>query len=70
VLLNPPIRAGKKVYYPWIGQSREHLLPGGSLWLVVRTSQGARSLRDELRRQFPAVDDVAMDKGYRLYRAR
>jgi 16S rRNA (guanine1207-N2)-methyltransferase len=69
ILLNPPIRAGKKVYYPWLGGSREHLLPGGSLWVVVRKDQGARSLRDELSRHFSRVDDVAMDKGYRLYRA-
>jgi DNA-binding transcriptional MocR family regulator len=70
VLLNPPIRAGKKVFYPWLGGSRAHLQAGGALWVVVRTSQGARSLRDELRRHFPAVEDVAMDKGYRLYCAR
>jgi len=70
VLLNPPIRAGKQVYYPWLGASRENLRPGGSLWVVVRTSQGARSLREELARNFPEVEDVAMDKGYRLYCAR
>ena len=70
ILLNPPIRAGKKVYYPWLAASGEHLLPGGALWVVVRTSQGARSLRAELARHFPEVSDVEMDKGYRLYRAR
>lgn len=70
VLLNPPIRAGKKVYYPWLGGSRQHLLPGGSLWVVVRTNQGARSLRDELSRHYEVVEDVAMDKGYRVYCAR
>ncbi len=70
ILLNPPIRAGKKVYYPWLAASGAHLLPGGVLWVVVRTSQGARSLRAELARHFAEVADVEMDKGYRLYRAR
>ncbi len=69
ILLNPPIRAGKKVYYPWLEGSRQHLRPGGSLWVVVRTNQGARSLREELTRHFAKVEDMAFDRGYRVYRA-
>ena len=67
ILLNPPIRAGKRVYYPWLAASPAHLLPGGQLWVVVRTNQGARSLREELAQRFRTVRDVAMDRGYRLY---
>ncbi len=69
VLLNPPIRAGKKVYYPWLAGSRDHLRTGGSFWVVVRTNQGARSLRDELSRHFAKVEDIALERGYRVYRA-
>lgn len=70
ILLNPPIRAGKRVYYPWLGQAREHLRPEGVLWVVIRTSQGAKSLRAELVRLGAAVTDEAIEGGYRVYGVR
>lgn len=70
ILLNPPIRAGKRVYYPWLRQASEHLAPGGVLWVVIRTSQGAKSLRAELVRLGAEVTDEAVEGGYRVYGAR
>ncbi len=70
ILLNPPIRAGKGVYYPWLHKAKEHLRAGGSLWVVVRTSQGAKSLRRELEASYDDVRDAAIKHGYRVYCAR
>jgi len=70
VLLNPPIRAGKAVYYPWLQGSRRHLEAGGALWVVVRKNQGAASLMAELERHYAAVQETARRSGYRLYCAR
>lgn len=70
ILLNPPIRAGKRTYYPWLLEAREHLEPGGALWVVVRTGQGAKSLRAELVRVGADVEDRAIEGGYRVYCAR
>jgi 16S rRNA (guanine1207-N2)-methyltransferase len=70
ILLNPPIRAGKAVYYPWLHAARDYLRAGGALWVVVRTSQGAKSLRKELEVSYEDVYDAAIKHGYRVYRAR
>ena len=70
VLLNPPIRAGKAAYYPWLAGARARLRPGGALWVVVRTSQGAKSLRRELEAHYSEVRDAAIEHGYRVYCAR
>ncbi len=43
VVTNPPIRAGKQVIYRMFADAREHLKPGGALYLVIRKQQGAES---------------------------
>lgn len=70
ILLNPPIRAGKRVYYPWLEQAAEHLDARGQLWVVIRTGQGAKSLRAELVRVGAEVEDREIEGGYRVYSAR
>lgn len=70
VLLNPPIRAGKQVYYPWLEEAGAHLRPGGALWVVIRTNQGAKSLRRAIEGWYANVAEIAIERGYRIYRAR
>ena len=43
ILTNPPIRAGKQVIYALFAQAKDFLAPGGTLALVIRTQQGAKS---------------------------
>lgn len=69
ILSNPPIRAGKKVIYPWFAQAKQHLQPQGTLWLVVRKQQGAASVVKELQRYYEQVDTVICKKGYCIIRA-
>lgn len=70
VATNPPIRAGKRVVYGLMAETAARLRPGGELWVVIRTNQGAKSLQAELQRLFPVVDEVEKGGGYRVYRAR
>lgn len=67
ILLNPPIRAGKRVYYPWLNQAKARLVPGGRLWVVIREQQGAPSLERQLRGIYPEVAVRARAKGYRVF---
>lgn len=69
ILTNPPIRAGKKVVFRMIEDSKAHLRPGGSLWLVARTAQGAKSIRKKMEEAFGNAEYVAMKGGYRLMRS-
>jgi 16S rRNA (guanine1207-N2)-methyltransferase len=66
VLTNPPIRAGKPVVYRFFRESREVLLPGGRLWVVMAKKQGAESAAEFLRTLFSKVERVARDGGYHL----
>ncbi|MBE3577504.1 MAG: class I SAM-dependent methyltransferase [Limnochordales bacterium] len=71
ILTNPPIRAGKKLIHSWIAGARRALLPGGSLYLVARTSQGAKSLFAYMGEVFgrERVEVWERGSGYRVLRA-
>lgn len=70
ILCNPPIRVGKAFIYQLFSQSREHLLDGGSLWIVIRKQQGAASAKEELTRLFDQVEQVEQKKGYCIFLAK
>lgn len=63
---NPPIRAGKRVIYPWVEAAHERLLPGGKLLMVARTSQGAKSLARKIEEVFGNVGEPGKGSGYRI----
>lgn len=67
---NPPIRAGKAVIYPWVEQALEHLAPGGQLFVVARTSHGAKSLARKIEEVFGACEEVGKGSGYRVLAGR
>lgn len=69
VLTNPPVRAGRAVLYRWFEEARGRLITGGSLWVVIRTRQGAHSLMRWLEGRYAAVRVVAREGGYRVLRA-
>ncbi|THF79089.1 class I SAM-dependent methyltransferase [Cohnella fermenti] len=72
ILSNPPIRAGKVVVHRILTEAKEHLNPGGSLWIVIQNKQGAPSARAKLEDTFgeDQVEEIGKDKGYRVYRAK
>jgi 16S rRNA (guanine1207-N2)-methyltransferase len=67
ILCNPPIRAGKRVVHTIFEQAREHLPENGKLWIVIQKKQGAPSAWSKLRELYGKVEEVARDKGYRIF---
>lgn len=68
IACNPPLRTGKAVVLDLFGRAAERLRPGGSLWTVIRTAQGAKSYFRELEKIFTTVEVVAIKSGYRILR--
>lgn len=69
VITNPPIRAGKQVIYRMFADAREHLKPGGSLYLVIRKQQGAESCIRYLQTLFARVEKLDRSGGFWVLRA-
>ena len=69
IVSNPPIRAGKKVTYAIYIGAKDHLIDGGSLYVVVRKSQGALSVKAFLEETFGNAVILERDKGYYILKA-
>lgn len=69
IVTNPPIRAGRAVYAPWLTEADRHLRAGGAFFLVCRTAQGATTLAELLARALVQVEVVARKGGYKVIRA-
>ncbi len=67
IITNPPIRAGKKIVYSIVMEAREHLLPNGSLFLVVHKDQGAKSMVFDLEKYYN-VSILSKNKGFFIIR--
>ena len=64
IVLNPPIRAGKKVIYELYEKAKETLNEEGHLYIVIRKAQGAMSSIKKLETLFENVEVIEKDKGY------
>lgn len=64
ILLNPPIRAGKKVIYSLFDQAMDHLNEGGRFWIVIRKQHGAQSALKYLKEKGYKPERIARDLGY------
>ena len=64
IVLNPPIRAGKKVIYDLYEKSRLMLAESGHFYIVIRKAQGARSSIAKLETLFGKVTVIEKDSGY------
>lgn len=69
ILTNPPIRAGKQVIYALFAQAKEFLAPGGTLALVIRTQQGAKSAERYLQSLYQSVKTLDISGGFRVLAA-
>jgi len=69
ILSNPPMRIGMKVIVEMLRQSFERLKTNGSLWIVAKTSQGAKRLQRILQEMFGNAETVDRHGGYRVIRA-
>ena len=67
IILNPPIRAGKKVIYPMFLEAQQHLNENGSLIIVIRKDQGAISAHRYITDIFGNGELLSRDRGYHIY---
>lgn len=64
ILINPPIRAGKRIVHEMIEGARDHLTVGGKLLIVIQKKQGAPSAKKKMQAVFGNVERIALSKGY------
>ena len=70
IVVNPPIRAGKVVTYAMYEGAINHLIDGGSLFIVIRKNQGAPSASKYIQGIFGNITLLKKDKGYYIYQAK
>ena len=71
VITNPPIRAGKRVIYAMFAQALDRMKPGGALYIVIQTKQGADSALKYLREIYPGgAQVIARGGGFKVIEAR
>ncbi|MBN2504923.1 MAG: class I SAM-dependent methyltransferase [Bacilli bacterium] len=64
IVTNPPIRAGKAVYYSWFKEAKERLRSDGKLVFVMRKDQGALSAIAHCKDLYGKADVIAKKSGY------
>ena len=69
IVINPPIRAGKTVTYKMYEEAKQYLIDGGSLYVVIRKAQGAKSAAKFIESVFGNIQLLERDKGYYIYQA-
>ena len=69
IVVNPPIRAGKIVTYRMYEESKQYLIDGGSLYVVIRRKQGAESALKYIETVFENVSVLHREKGYWIIKA-
>lgn len=69
VLLNPPIRAGKKTIYQMFENTYHFLQKNGQLFIVIRKQHGAKSALKKLQEIFDQVVVINKEKGYWVIKA-
>jgi len=70
ILCNPPVRAGNSVIEKLFNDAYRCLAAGGSLWIVLRTAQGAKSWQKRLAQQFGNCETITIKGGFRILRSR
>ena len=70
IVVNPPIRAGKRVTYAMYEGAKQRLIDGGSLFIVIRKAQGAPSASKYIEELFGNITLLKRDKGYYVYQAK
>lgn len=64
ILMNPPIRAGKKIIYKMVIDSKNYLIFNGKLLIVIQKKQGEPSMYKLMKREFGNISILKRDKGY------
>ena len=70
VITNPPIRAGKAVIYRLFAEAKDHLRPGGALYIVIRKQQGAPSALKYLKELYGSAETIGREAGFHVIAAK
>lgn len=70
ILINPPIRAGKRIIFNMFENAFHHLAGNGELWIVIQKKQGAPSTKVKLEEIFTEVETAGKKKGYYIFQAK
>ncbi|HNX16024.1 MAG TPA: methyltransferase [Bacilli bacterium] len=70
IVVNPPIRAGKRVTYAMYEGALQRLIDGGSLFVVIRKNQGAPTASRFIEGLFGNISLLEKEKGYCVYQAK
>ena len=70
IVVNPPIRAGKKVTWEMYRGAYSRLISGGSLYIVIRKAQGAESASQYVKEIFGNITLLNRKKGYLVFQAK
>lgn len=68
IVLNPPIRTGKSIYYKMFQQAAIHLNKEGVFYIVIQKKQGAKSAKTYLETLFDHVRVIDKTGGYHTIR--
>ena len=66
IVSNPPIRAGKKVYYKFFKDSIDYLNDGGMFVVVINKKHGAMSAIKYLETIYETVEIIGKSKGFNV----
>lgn len=69
IISNPPIRAGKQIVHRILSEAHPHLVPGGTLTVVIQKKQGAPSAEKKMLEVFGNAEVIVRDKGYWIIRS-
>jgi 16S rRNA (guanine1207-N2)-methyltransferase len=69
IVMNPPIRAGKKTYYPMFEEAIDRLDKNGAFYCVIQKKQGSDSAAEKLRNVFGNCETVDRKAGYRIHKS-
>ncbi len=68
VLFNPPVKAGKQAMGVLINTAFDCIKAGGALYLVIRTSLGAKAWQATFEGREDVALDVFRESGYRVFK--
>ncbi|MBA2851076.1 16S rRNA (guanine1207-N2)-methyltransferase [Methanococcus maripaludis] len=69
IISNPPIKAGKELIHKIISKGHDLLNENGSIWVVIQTKHGAKSLTKYMEEIFGNVETVTISGGYRVLKS-
>ncbi|MDR2660899.1 MAG: methyltransferase [Lactobacillaceae bacterium] len=69
ILVNPPVRAGKKIVSEMLEKAYDYLKINGALYVVLQRKQGSPSAQKLMEVTFGNVEKIRQDHGYNVLKS-